>query len=154
MFSSSLKRPDDMNYPNEPRLNSSSPSAGATTIARGVKVEGDFASQGDVVIEGEVHGKIAAAGTLTIGPEAVIKADITADEAVISGAVEGNVRVKNQAVLRATAKVKGDLTAERITVEAGAQLDGRVQIGGTATADSKSKAPVKMNVPAATPAAA
>jgi cytoskeletal protein CcmA (bactofilin family) len=129
MFSSSAKRTDEpMNsfMDNRPPA---SPTPGATVIARGVKVEGDFASQGDVVIEGEVHGKIASAGMLTVGPEAVIKADVSANEASISGLIEGNLTVKTQAVLRGTARIKGDIVAERVTMEAGAALDGRAQIG-------------------------
>lgn len=149
MFSTSAKRPDSMNDTLDNRPHSSTPSGAATTIARGVKVEGDFASQGDVVIEGEVHGKISAAGTLTIGPEAVIKADVTADEAIIAGFVEGNVRVKKQAVLRATAKVMGDFTSERVNIEAGAVLDGRVQVGVGSPAGEKAKTP-----PAKAPATA
>ena len=131
-----------MNAPTDYRP--TTPSAGATTIARGVKVEGDFASQGDVVIEGEVHGKITTAGMLTVGPEAVIKADVTAGEAAISGLIEGNLSVKKQVVLHSTARIKGDLTAERATVEAGAQLDGRVQIG--MAKGGEQKAPAKPEV--------
>lgn len=128
-----------MNAPTDYR--SSSPAAGATTIARGVKVEGDFASQGDVVIEGEVHGKITTAGMLTVGPEAVIKADVTAGEASISGSIEGNLIVKKQIVLQATARLKGDLTAERLSIEAGAALDGRVQIGQKTNEQKPQSAP-------------
>lgn len=139
MFSSSPKR-IDMNPSTDFRPSTPTPAAGATVIARGVKVEGDFSSQGDVVIEGEVQGKIASAGMLTVGSEAVIKADVTADEATISGLIEGNVNVKRQALLHATARIKGDLTAERIIVEAGAALDGRVQVGQSPKADAKKPA--------------
>ncbi len=105
----------------------------ATVIARGVKVEGEFHSQGDVVIEGDVRGTISAAGTLTIGSDAHIVANITAQEAVISGSIQGNLQIEKQAIFHATAHIVGDLTAERITVEAGAVIDGKVQIGiGTA----------------------
>ncbi|MBD3251646.1 hypothetical protein GF380_04310 [Candidatus Uhrbacteria bacterium] len=138
------KRPDSP-YPTEPSM----PSAGggtpltqnaATVIARGVKVEGEFKSQGDVVIEGEVHGSINAAGTLTVGPEAQIYANVITEEAVISGAIDGNLTVKKQAVLHASAQIKGDVTAERITVEAGAVMEGKVQIGSPSMpASSKQK---------------
>lgn len=134
MFATTLKNPV-MTVPMDNRP--SMPSAGATTIARGVKVEGDFASQGDVVIEGEVHGKITTAGVLTVGSEAVIKADVAAGEAVISGQVEGNLTVQKQVILHATARVKGDLTAERATVEAGATIDGKVQIGVSPKMEAK-----------------
>lgn len=116
------------------------PGAGAssaTVIARGVKVEGEFHSQGDVLIEGDVQGTISAAGTLTVGPEAKIQANITAQEAIISGEVNGNLQIKNQAIFHASARVKGDIVAERITVESGASIDGRVQIGGGQAAAKK-----------------
>ncbi|MEN9558156.1 MAG: hypothetical protein RL141_525 [Candidatus Parcubacteria bacterium] len=129
MFSSSQKHVEPGSVVELSRPPLSSPSAGATVIARGVKVEGDFASQGDVVIEGEVHGKITTGGTLTVGPEAVIKADLVADEALISGRIEGNVTVKKQLVLHATAHVRGDITVERAMVEAGAVVEGNVHIG-------------------------
>jgi cytoskeletal protein CcmA (bactofilin family) len=101
----------------------------ATIIARGVKVEGEFKSQGDVVIEGDVQGIISTNGMLTVGPEAHIKADVTAEEAMISGTVDGNLNIKKQAVLHASARIKGDITAERVTVESGAAIEGKVQIG-------------------------
>jgi cytoskeletal protein CcmA (bactofilin family) len=132
MFSSSQKHtaPDTASpFRIEGNPSSSGSAEGATVIARGVKLEGDFSSKGDVVIEGEVNGKVTASGKLTVGSEAVIRADITADAAVISGLVEGNVTVKGQAVLHATARLTGDLTAERIMVESGATLVGQVHIG-------------------------
>lgn len=101
----------------------------ATVIARGVRVEGEFHSQGDVVIEGDVQGTIFAAGTLTIGSDAKIVANITAQEAVISGTITGDITVEKQAVFHATANITGDLKAERVTVEAGAVINGKVQIG-------------------------
>lgn len=133
---------------------SASNAAAKTVIARGVRVEGDFASQGDVVIEGEVHGKISAAGTLTVGSEAVIKADVTADEIIISGSVEGNLQIKKQAVLHASAKVKGDLTVELATIESGAALDGRVQIGQPAPAVARANNRAKAAAPEGAPAMA
>jgi len=102
---------------------------GATVIARGVKLEGDFVSQGDVVIDGEVRGKVLASGKLTVGSEAVIHADVTADDAVISGVIQGNITAKGQVVLHATARVTGDLVGERMMMESGATLEGRVQVG-------------------------
>jgi cytoskeletal protein CcmA (bactofilin family) len=148
MFSTPAKR-SDSSFGMDPTPNISSPSSrpisSSTVIARGVRVEGEFRSQGDVVIEGEVQGSISAAGVLTVGPEAKIKADIIADEAKISGVIEGNLQIKKQAVFYSSAKINGDITAERITVEAGAQLDGRIKIGGVPPA-VESKLEVESNV--------
>jgi len=102
---------------------------GMTTIARGVKVEGEFTSQSDVLIEGEVHGTLSTSGMLTVGPEARIKADVNAGEAVVSGTIEGTFTVSKKLELKSSAHVIGDVAAETITVESGAVLSGRMTVG-------------------------
>jgi cytoskeletal protein CcmA (bactofilin family) len=101
----------------------------ATVIAKGVKVEGDFASDGDVQIEGEVKGSLATKGRLTVGSEAIIHAEVKAGDAVIAGTVQGNVTVERRVDLKSTAKLAGDLTSEALTVEAGAKVNGKVTVG-------------------------
>ncbi len=102
----------------------------ATVIARGVRVEGDFTAQGDVTIEGDVNGKVVAQGTLNIGTEAKLKAEVAADDAIIAGTVEGTVTVKKRLELKSTARILGDISCETAMVEAGAVLQGTVAIGG------------------------
>lgn len=114
--------PEDTGYAGVGRPN-------ATVIAHGVRVEGDFSSQGDVLIEGEVHGNVATSGMLTVGPQAKLKADVKAEKAVIAGVIEGNVTVGSHLDLKATAKIMGDLVCETAAVESGATLSGKVTIG-------------------------
>lgn len=103
--------------------------AGPTLIARGVKVEGNFSSEGDVAIEGEVHGTLSATGLLTIGSEAKIKADVHAGDALIAGVVEGNVTINKQLTIKSTARITGDITCEVVSVESGALLMGKISAG-------------------------
>lgn len=113
-----------------PAPSSMTPRASQVThIARGVKVEGQFSGQGDVVVEGEVHGSFQASGTLTVGTEARIKADVMAQEASVAGHVQGNLNVQKRLELKSTAHVVGDIHAETISIEAGASLDGKILIG-------------------------
>ncbi len=105
------------------------PRSTATIIAKGVKVEGDFASDGDVQIEGEVKGSISTKGRLIVGPEAMIYAGIKAGDASIAGVVQGNIVIDRRADLKSTAKITGDVTAESFSVEVGAVLVGKVLIG-------------------------
>ena len=100
-----------------------------TVIARGVKVEGDLTSQGNIVIEGEVQGTLQCSGLLTVGPEAKVGANINAQEAVISGLVEGNINVVKKLDLKSSAKIIGDIQAEHLIVEAGAAMSGRMTVG-------------------------
>lgn len=108
---------------------SGAPGGGATIIARGVRVEGDFSSQGDVVIEGEVNGHVSTSGLLTVGSDAKLKAEVAASEAVVSGTIQGTVTVKKRLELKSTAKVTGDVTCEIVVVEAGAVLNGKISVG-------------------------
>lgn len=101
----------------------------ATLIARGVRVEGEFTSQGDVAIEGEVSGTLSCSGALTVGVEAKIKADVKANDVVVAGIVEGNITAARRLELKSGARVTGDVVCEVICVEAGASLNGKVSSG-------------------------
>lgn len=126
--------------PNAPMNFASTPIASAhTMIARGVRVEGEFRSQGNVTIEGELIGSLTCGGHLIIGPEASIQASVQAEEATISGMIEGNVQASRKLELKSTARIKGDIVAELVAIEAGACLEGMVRIGGEGakTADKR-----------------
>ena len=99
---------------------------GATFIAAGVNVQGDFTSDGDLTIEGSVTGNVAAAGELTIGSTAVIDADVAANNALISGRIKGSVRIDGTAELSASAVILGDLETRTLIVASGARVNGRV----------------------------
>ena len=136
MFSSSKRV--DMPYPsgNHEAPSSVTPpfsAQQATVIARGVRVEGEFHSQGDVIIEGVVEGNITSGGKLTVGPEAKIIANIQADEAKISGDITGDLMIVQQAVFHSTARILGDIVAEKMMIEAGAVINGHVSIGPKAS---------------------
>lgn len=103
-----------------------------TVIAAGVKVEGDFTSAGNIIIDGEVTGSLRTDMDLVVGPEAKITANITARNARIAGEVNGNVSVAERAELSATAKVRGDVQVRVLVMEAGAVLNGRCAMGAEA----------------------
>jgi cytoskeletal protein CcmA (bactofilin family) len=124
----------------------------ATVIAHGVKVEGEFVSQGDVMIEGEVHGHIATSGMLTVGTDAKLKADVAAQEAVVAGLVEGNMTIKSRLELKSTAKILGDVACETAVIEAGAVLSGKVMIGNGGKQETHPKNEKFSKVPPPPPA--
>ena len=100
-----------------------------TIIAQGVKVEGDFTSQGHVVIDGDVSGTVSVGESLRIGESAHIQANITAASATIAGEVRGNVRVADRLELLETSIVEGDVEAQVLSIAPGARLSGRVEMG-------------------------
>jgi cytoskeletal protein CcmA (bactofilin family) len=115
-----------------------------TIIANGVKVEGDFASPGNVRIEGIVKGSVKADGDLLVTESAMIEADVTAANAIVSGEIRGNITAHDKIELTGTARVHGDIMSKVLTVAAGAVLDGRCQVmleGTRETAQVRTKQP-------------
>jgi len=100
--------------------------SGDTVIAQGVRVEGEFKSDGNVVIEGEVKGSVASAQHLVVGPHASIVAQVMAGSADISGVIQGNLKVAGKLELRASAEVQGDIWCSELMVESGAVMNGKL----------------------------
>lgn len=113
-----------------------------TIIAAGVQVEGDFTSQGNVLIEGIVQGSLKTERDLRVGEKAVITANVKAANAVVAGEVRGNVVVSGKLELEQTARVYGDVKTEVLVVAAGAMVNGNIRMGNeeASTPDAKTVA--------------
>ena len=96
-----------------------------TVIGPSVKVEGNFRGQGNVIVEGVVHGSLKTDKDLTVGAGAKISANVTAANAKISGEVKGTVKIKGKLELTETAKIFGDVETEILSIAPGAILNGK-----------------------------
>jgi cytoskeletal protein CcmA (bactofilin family) len=101
-----------------------------TVVAQGVKVEGDFKSHGNIVIEGEVHGTIRTERDLTVGEQARIVANVWAENATISGEVQGNMKISERLELTPTSRITGDVQAKTVSVAPGAIMNGKCTMPG------------------------
>lgn len=99
-----------------------------TIIAQGVKVEGDFQSNGDITIDGELNGSLRTAAALHVGESAVIQAEVAAKNAVIAGTIVGNLHVEDGLQLLATAHITGDIVTSRISIAEGSIVNGRLSM--------------------------
>jgi len=100
-----------------------------TVIAPSVRVEGDFVSEGNVRIEGEVKGSISTERDLIVGENAKIAAGVQARNAVVAGELHGNLRVFDRLELASTARIYGDIQAKVLSVAPGAMMKGQLVIG-------------------------
>ncbi len=96
-----------------------------TIIAQGVRVEGDFNSKGNIIIEGVVIGSVKTNNNLHVGERAKISASISAKDAFVAGEVQGNIKVKEKLELAPTSKIYGDIEARVLIVNAGAIMNGK-----------------------------
>lgn len=104
-----------------------------TIIGASVKVEGNFVCEGDMIVDGEVKGKIETNGFLQVGPKSVINADVKAGNGKVSGEIKGNVIVKGYLELTSSARIYGDLEAQSLSMERGALINGRCLMAGADT---------------------
>lgn len=107
-------------------------SAQQTIIAQGVRVEGDFNSEGSVIIEGEVAGAVKTAEHLQVGESAKIHASVGAADAVVAGEIKGNITVQGRLELTESSRVRGDVRAQVLSVAPGAEINGKVSMGDDA----------------------
>lgn len=101
-----------------------------TIIGATVKVDGNFAGSGDVVVDGHVAGTLKTSKNLRVGESAVIKADIEAANIWVAGEIRGHVKCAGKIELAPTAKIFGNVDTQAIAVAHGAILHGKVSMSG------------------------
>lgn len=119
-----------------------------TIISASVKVEGDFVSQGNVLIEGEVEGSLKTEKDLRVGEHARIAADVSAASATVAGEVRGNIIIAEKLKLEPTAKVYGDIRTRDLVIASGAVVNGKIVMDADADAPARPVKAIKTAKPA------
>ena len=114
-------------------------------IGKSISIRGDLTGNEDMVIEGQVEGKVDLPNNqLTVGANGSVKAEIHAKGIVIVGHVVGNVFGLERIEIQATGRVEGDVTAPKLSVSEGAQINGAIKMTSkgdrTGTAGSEAAA--------------
>lgn len=94
-------------------------------IGSEVTIQGNVGGTGNLHIDGKIDGDVTAS-SVTLGADAIVRGNISADSAQISGSVEGTIAAKSL-VIEATARITGDLSYDSVSVASGAQVEGRVK---------------------------
>ena len=103
-------------------------------IDRGCSFEGKLTFDGTVQVNGDFRGEVLSGGTLIVGPEAKLAAQIQIDTIIVEGNVEGTVEAKQRVELRNGANLVGDIVTPSLVVEDGAVFQGRSQMLSGVTA--------------------
>jgi cytoskeletal protein CcmA (bactofilin family) len=122
----------------------------AACISQGIKIKGELTGSEDLFVDGLVDGKLNLAnGSLTIGPNGHVKADVIAREVIVRGKVEGKVLGRDKVQLWSTGHVAGEVQTERLSIEEGALLRGKVEAGKQPSRSMETKAaPATLSKPA------
>lgn len=110
-----------------------------TVVGPSVRVEGDFASEGNIIVKGTVTGNVKTSKMLTVEKGARIFANVKAENAVVSGSIKGNVKVAERLEMTETAQVCGDVECKILSVAAGALVYGKVAMKGIDLVDDSER---------------
>ena len=116
-------------------------SQSSACISQGLRIKGEVTGSEDLFLDGHFEGKVnLSSGSLTVGPNGDVKADIFAREVIVRGRVDGKIVGREKIQLWSTGNVAGDLQTERLVIEDGAVLRGRVEIETGKPIDKHSEA--------------
>lgn len=100
-----------------------------THIGPSIVVDGELTANEPLTVDGHVRGTIVARDTaLTLGPSAVVAADIRGARVTVLGRLQGNITASECIELGASADVKGSLSANRIVIADGARFNGGIDM--------------------------
>ena len=99
-----------------------------TTIGKSLLLEGELKGKDGLIIEGKINGSVEVDGALSVEKDAVVKADIKANNVKISGEVKGNISSTGNVHYMENCTVTGNTTTSRILIEDGATIKGSVHI--------------------------
>src|SRR5262245_26884136 len=99
-----------------------------TVIAEGLSIEGELSSEEEVVINGNLRGKLATTDAVSIGSGSSVQADISGQSVSIAGQVTGDVSAPERVDIQAGGRLVGDVKAARFTIADGASFKGAVDM--------------------------
>src|SRR5438045_9497824 len=125
MFSSSRKIEPAMPMATADVTTTKSPAPnGAAEVSRaggvlssGVSIKGSVKFQKELLIDGEVEGKIDSSGRLTIGVNAKIRRVIRTKSVIVKGTVEGNITIMERLEVSAGCTIIGVHKSLRMDVD-------------------------------------
>ena len=110
------------------------------TIGKSVQIRGEVKGSEDLLVDGVVEGTITLTESrLTIGPNAKVKANVSARDVVVVGSLDGDIQASGRVELRSGANLNGDIQAGRLSIEENALFRGKVDLTqpGTQTAPER-----------------
>lgn len=94
-------------------------------VGHGTTLTGETSFQAMLRVDGHLVGSISSdSGTLIVGTNGQVDANVSVSTATINGTVNGDIVATERIQLGRTAKVMGNIQTPRLTIEDGALLEG------------------------------
>lgn len=111
-----------------PSTTSPTPS-GRNVLSTDVTINGKIKFSNDLVVDGKIDGEVESDGSLTVGENAHLKAEIKTRSIIVYGKVHGNIDVMDKVELKANSELVGNIKAASLSIEPGAIFVGKSTVG-------------------------
>jgi cytoskeletal protein CcmA (bactofilin family) len=107
-------------------------------VGKGVTFKGEIKYDGTVKVDGTLEGEIETTGTLLVGAEAVIRAQMKAGSVICRGQIIGDIVAATKVNLLASASVNGSVQTPMLSIEEGVVFNGTLEMsGGTRAGEAR-----------------
>jgi len=110
--------------PPAPAPQPAAPQQGMSLIAAGDSFEGKLTTTNGVRVLGTVRGSIESKSNIQVDGDALVEADVTAENVTIAGTYKGNLNCNERLEITATGRASGELTTGRILLHEGGFFEG------------------------------
>lgn len=102
----------------------------ASLVDRHSSFDGNFRSQKDLRIEGELKGAISCDGTIFVAEGASVSATIDAEHMQVAGDVSGEIRCRGRLQIMPSGQVRAKVTTGSLVIQEGAIYEGQLDMAG------------------------
>jgi cytoskeletal protein CcmA (bactofilin family) len=116
----------------------------STLLGRDTQIDGTFSFKDTIRVDGRIKGELTSdKGTVIIGENAVVEADVLVGVAIVRGKVNGRIVARQRIEIYAPAEVNGDINAPTITIDTGVVFNGKCEMQATAKVDDPKSTPAE-----------
>jgi len=110
-------------------------------IGPGTEFKGTLKDRGSVRVDGRFEGEIETEGSVIVGEEAEVKANIKAKSVIIGGKVIGDIDCEGKVEISSTGSLEGKVKASDLTIAEGAFFNGECRMNPLIQESKKELAP-------------
>ena len=102
----------------------------ASLIDRHSMFDGNFRSQRDLRVEGQLKGNVTCEGTLFVSEGATIAATVEAEHITVAGELSGEIRCRGRLQILPSGRVRANVSTGSLVIQEGAIYEGQLEMAG------------------------
>ena len=120
----------------------------STIVGKDASFQGTVDFKGSIRIDGKIEGKVNSEdGTVIVGEDALVKADLEVGIAIIRGEVVGKIVAKDRIEVYPPGRIEGDILAPIISIDTGVIFNGHCEMTARTISSKKKGAQTQTKSP-------